>query len=149
MTTIATNKKAYHNYNLLDKWECGIALLGPEVKSIRAGQVSVTDSFAHFEKGVLLLYNVHINPYEQASYNNTAPDRPRKLLMHAKEMERVMGRLAGQSLTLVPTKMYFNKRGLVKVELALASGKKSYDKREDIKKREVRREIDRAVKTKR
>ena len=145
--TIATNKKAYHNYHLLDKWECGIALIGPEVKSIRAGHVSFTDSFAHFDNGELFLYNVHINPYEQASYNNAEVDRPRKLLLHAKEIERLTGLMTRNGLTLVPTKMYFNSRGFVKVEIALAQGKKLYDKREDIKKREVRREMDRAVKT--
>lgn len=146
--TIATNKKAYHNYHLMDKWECGIALAGPEVKSIRAGHVSFADSFAHVDKGEVFLYNLHINPYEQASYNNAAPDRARKLLLHAKEIERLIGLLTRKGLTLIPTKMYFNARGFVKVEIALGQGKKLYDKREDIKKREVRREIDRAVKRK-
>ena len=96
MSAIATNKKAYHNYNLLDKWECGLALQGPEVKSIRAGHVSFADSFAHLDKGELFLYNVHINPYEQASSNNAAVDRPRKLLMHARELERLTGLMAGK-----------------------------------------------------
>ena len=149
MKAIATNKKAYHNYNLLDKWECGIALTGPEVKSIRAGQATFTDSFAHLDKGELFLYNVHIKPYEQASFNNVDPDRPRKLLLHAKEIERLTGSLTRKGLTLIPTKMYFNKRGFVKVEIALGQGKKDYDRRDDIKKREVNREIDRAMKTKR
>ncbi len=146
---VATNKKAYHNYTLLDKWECGIALTGPEVKSIRAGHVSFADSYAHFDKKELFLHNVHINPYEQASYNNVGVDRSRKLLMHAKELERLMAKMAGQSLTLVPTKIYFNAKGMIKVEMALASGKKSYDKRDDIKKRENKREMDRALKQKR
>ena len=146
--TIATNKKAYHNYTLLDKWECGIALVGPEVKSIRSSHVSFTDSFAHFDKAELFLYNVHINPYEQASYNNVEPDRPRKLLLHARELERLKGALTRQGLTIVPTKMYFNNRGFVKVEIAVAQGKKLYDKRQDIKKREIGREIARAVKRK-
>lgn len=145
--TIATNKKAYHNYNLLEKWECGIALVGPEVKSIRAGHVSFTDSFAHFDKDELFLYNVHINPYEQASYNNPEADRPRKLLLHQRELERINGALTRKGLTVVPTKMYFNNRGFVKVEIALAQGKKLYDKRQDLKKREIGREIARAVKT--
>jgi SsrA-binding protein len=146
---IATNRKAYHNYTLTDKWECGIALIGPEVKSIRAGNVSFTDTFAFMDKGELYLYNLHILPYEQASYNNLPADRPRKLLMHKRELERLTGTMAGKSLTLVPTKLYFNNKGFVKVEIALAHGKKTYDKREDIKKREVRREIDRAVKKRR
>ncbi len=149
MATIATNKKAYHNYHLLQKWECGMALTGPEVKSIRAGHVSFTDSFARFEEGELFVYNIHINPYEQASYNNVEPDRPRKLLMHAKEIERLAGLLTRKGLTLIPTKMYFNSRGFVKIEIAVGQGKKLYDKREDMKTRDVKREIDRAVKTRR
>lgn len=148
MKLIATNKKAYHNYNLLDKWECGIVLTGPEVKSIRAGHVSFTDSFAFFDKAELFLYNLHINPYEQASYNNTEAARPRKLLMHAKELERLTGLMTRKGLTVVPTKIYFNTRGLIKVEIAVAQGKKLYDKRDDIKKKEVSRQIDRAIKTK-
>ncbi len=147
--TIATNKKAFHNYHLLDKWECGIVLIGPEVKSVRAGGVSFTDSFANLSIGELFLYNVHINPYQQASYNNVDADRPRKLLLHARELERLTGVLTRQGLTVVPTKMYFNDRGFVKVEIAVAQGKKLYDKREDIKKREVNREIGRAVKNRR
>ncbi len=144
--TSVTNKKAYHNYHLLEKWECGIALNGGEVKSLRAGGASFTDAFAHIDKGELFLYNLHINPYEQASYLNLAPDRPRKLLMHFKEIEKINGHLTRRGLTLVPTKLYFNKRGWVKVEIALGQGKKIYDKRQDIKKREVKREIDRSVK---
>jgi SsrA-binding protein len=149
MKTIATNKKAYHNYNLLEKWECGIALIGPEVKSLRAAQVSFTDSFCHMEKGEMFLYNVHINPYEQASYNNVEPARRRKLLMQAKQIERINGLMTRKGLTLIPTKIYFNARGFAKVEVALAEGKKSYDKRDDIKKRESQREMDRGLKNRR
>jgi SsrA-binding protein len=145
MTTIATNKKAFHNYILRDKWECGIALNGGEVKSIRAGGASFTDAFAYIDKGELYLYNLHINPYEQASYMNEEPARPRKLLVHAKELERMNGHLTRGGLTLIPTKMYFNKRGWVKVEIAVGQGKKLYDKREDIKKRDIKREIDRSI----
>jgi len=146
MKVIATNKKAFHNYNLYEKFECGLMLIGPEVKSVRAAQVSFTDSFVHIEKDNALLYNMHINPYEQASYNNTEPARPRKLLMHKKEMERLKGLVARQGLTIVPTKIYFNARGFAKVEIALAQGKKHYDKREAIKTRDVKREIDRRMK---
>ena len=147
--TIATNKKAYHNYHLLDKWECGIALNGGEVKSLRAGGASFTDAFAHIEKGELYLYNLYIDPYEQSSYLNEEPARPRKLLVHEKELQRINGALAGKGLTLIPTKIYFNNRGWAKVEVALGQGKKTYDKREDIKKRENKREVDRAVKQRR
>lgn len=146
MTTIATNKKAYHNYFLQEKWECGIALSGGEVKSLRAGGASFTDAFAHMDKGEVFLYNLHINPYEQASYLKTEPTRPRKLLLHTKEIERINGKLAGKGLTLIPTKIYFNKRGWAKVELAIGQGKKQYDKRDDIKKREVKKEISRSIK---
>lgn len=147
MKTIATNKKAYHNYNLIEKFECGIVLIGPEVKSVRAAQVSFTDSFAFVDKDALMLYNVHINPYEQASFNNVEPARPRKLLIHKKEMEKLKGLMSRKGLTIVPTKIYFNARGFAKVEIALAQGKQQYDKRDDIKKREIKREIDRRLKT--
>jgi SsrA-binding protein len=146
MSTAVTNKKAYHNYHLLEKWEAGIALNGGEVKSLRSAKASFADSFVHIDKGELYLYNLHIEPYDQASYLNKPPDRPRKLLVHAQELERINGRLTGKGLTLVPTKIYFNQRGWAKVEIALAQGKKLYDRREDIKKREIKREIDRSVK---
>jgi len=149
MKAIATNKKAYHNYHLLEKWECGIMLTGGEVKSLRAGQASFTDTFAFLDKGELFLYNLHINPYEQASYLNEEPARPRKLLMHKKEIERLIGLTARKGVTMIPTKLYFNSRGLVKVEMAFAQGKKLYDRREDIKDRDIKREIDRAVKQRR
>jgi SsrA-binding protein len=145
---IATNKKAYHNYNLLDKWECGIALIGPEVKSLRNAQASFTDSYARIFKGELYLYNLHITPYEQASYNNQDPVRERKLLLHKRELERLSGLLTRKGLSLIPTKIYFNKRGFVKVEIAVGEGKKIYDKRDDIKKAEVKRQISRAIKIK-
>jgi SsrA-binding protein len=146
MADIATNKKAYHNYFLLEKWECGLALNGGEVKSIREGGASFTDAFAHIDKGELYLYNLHINPYAQASYMNEEPARPRKLLVHAKELEKMNGHLTRGGLTLVPTKLYFNKRGWVKVEVAVGQGKKLYDKRDDMKKREAKREMDRSIK---
>lgn len=150
MTNIATNKKAYHNYNLLDKFECGIALTGPEVKSLRNSQASFTDSYARVEKDQVYLYNVHIAPYEQASYNNSEEAaRTRKLLLHAKEIEKLRGLMTRKGLTLIPTKLYFNKRGFVKVEIAIGEGKKSYDKRDDIKTSEIKRQIDRALKQKR
>lgn len=147
MKVIATNKKAYHKYNLMEKFECGLVLIGPEVKSVRAAQVSFTDSFAFVDKDALMLYNVHINPYEQASYNNVEPARPRRLLLHKKEMERLKGLIARQGLTIIPTKIYFNSRGYAKVEVALAEGKKQFDKREDIKNRDIKRDIARRLKS--
>ncbi len=145
---IATNKKAYRDYFLSDFMECGIALQGGEVKSIRNGHVNFTDSFATIDRGEVYLYNLHIDPYLQASYLNAGPDRVRKLLLHRKEINKLEGRLATKNVVLVPTKIYFNKRGVVKIELALGQGKKQYDKRETIKKRELNREISRRVKTK-
>ncbi len=146
MSTIATNKKAYQNYHLLEKWECGLALNGGEVKSLRMGKTAFTDAFANVEKGALYLYNLHIEPYAQASFLNEDPDRPRKLLVNKREMERIHGLLTRKGLTLIPTKIYFNNRGWAKVEVALGQGKKLYDKRDDMKKRETNREMDRAIK---
>jgi len=142
---IATNKKAYHNYFLSDKWEAGIALTGGEVKSIRAGEVNFADSFVRIEKGEAVLHNLHINPYAQASYMNEEPVRPRRLLLHKKEIKKIGDQIAQKSVTLIPTKIYFNKRGIVKVEIALARGKKLYDKRETKKKQDVERGLKRAI----
>ena len=149
MKPVATNKKAYHNFHLSQNWECGIALQGGEVKSIRAGEVNFADSYARVEGEEIYLYNLHINPYLQASYLKQEPDRKRKLLLHKKEIERIVGAVAQRGLILIPTKIYFNKRGFVKVELAVGKGKKAYDKREDIKKRDIDRELKRAVNTRR
>ena len=146
---IATNRKAYQNYAILDKWECGMVLKGAEVKSLRAGEVDFKDSFARFEKDEVYLYNFYIRPYLQGGLLNEDPDRPRKLLLHKQEIKKLIGKVTQKGLTLVPTKIYFNKRGMAKLELALAKGKKIYDKRESIKKREMDRGLDRVVKTRR
>ena len=144
MSTIATNKKAYHNYFLTDKWECGIELQGSEVKSVRAGEVDFADAYVSIEKNEVWLYHLHIAPYAQASYLNTEPDRKRRLLMHAKEIKRVTGGLTQQGMTAIPTKIYVNARGFVKIEIGLGRGKKLYDKRDDIKQRDSDRELKRA-----
>ncbi|MCB9772682.1 MAG: SsrA-binding protein SmpB [Candidatus Omnitrophica bacterium] len=146
---IATNRKAHHNYHLSQNWECGIALTGGEVKSIRNGEVNFADSFAAVDKEEIILYNLHINPYLQASYLNQEPARKRKLLLHRKEIERITAAINEKGLVLIPTKIYFNKKGFVKVEIALGKGKKLYDKREDIKKRDIDRDLRRAVNTRR
>ncbi|MBL8013739.1 MAG: SsrA-binding protein SmpB [Candidatus Omnitrophica bacterium] len=145
MKIIATNKKAYQNFNLLEKWECGIALTGGEVKSIRAAEVNFKDSYAWVKDEQVYLSHMHISPYEQAGYIQPEPDRVRKLLMHKKEIKRIQGLMTARGKTLVPTRIYITERGLVKVEIAVGQGKKLYDKRDDIKKREVNREISRAV----
>jgi SsrA-binding protein len=144
--SIATNKKAFRDYFLLEKWECGIQLKGGEVKSLRAAEVNFTDSFARIEKGEIMLYNLHIAPYPQASYLNLEPDRPRKLLLHKKEIQKIDGLATQKHLALIPTRIYFGKRGWAKVEIALAKGKKFYDKRETIKKRDIDRELKRSSK---
>ena len=149
MKPIATNKKAYHNFHLSQNWECGIVLQGGEVKSIRAGEVNFADSYARIDGEEIFLYNLHINPYLQASYLNEDPDRKRKLLLKKKEITRISGFVSQKGYILIPTKLYFNKRGFVKIELALGKGKKAYDKREDIKKRDIDRELKRAVNTRR
>lgn len=144
---IATNKKAFRNYFLSDKWECGIVLQGGEVKSIREGNVNFKDTFARLEEGEVFLHNLHINPYKQASHMNDEPDRARKLLLNKKEIKKISGFVAERGMVLVPTKIYFNARGLIKVELALGKGKKMYDKREDIKKRTIERGLKRAMRS--
>jgi len=142
---IATNRKAYHNYTLGQNWECGIVLEGSEVKSIRAGEVNFKDSFARVEKDEVFLHNLYISPYKEASYLNTDPDRVRKLLLHKNEIKKISTQILERGKVLVPTKIYLNSRGLVKVELAVGSGKKLYDKREDIKKRDMDRSLRRVV----
>ena len=143
---IATNKKAYRDYFFSDKWECGIELKGGEVKSIRAGHVNFKDTFARIDENEIFLYSLHIEPYKQASYMNDEPDRVRKLLLHRREIKKINGIVAQQNLALVPTRIYFNSRGFVKIEIALGKGKKLYDKRETIKRRNIDRDLGRAVK---
>jgi SsrA-binding protein len=133
---IASNHKAYRDYEVIETVECGIELKGSEVKSIRDGKINLNDSFAHPEGSSMILYNTHISPYAQASYLNVEPARARKLLLHKKQIEKLTSKLNQRGLTLVPLKVYFNDRGFVKVELGLGKGKKLYDKREDIKRRE-------------
>ena len=143
---IASNKKAFRDYNLFDKWEAGIVLSGGEVKSIRAGEVNFADSYVRVEGEEAFLYSLHINPYPQASYMNDEPTRTRKLLLHKKEILKIKSLIQEKKLILIPTKIYFNNRGLIKVEIALGRGKKLYDKREDIKNRDIQRELKRTIK---
>jgi SsrA-binding protein len=142
--TVATNRKARHDYHIDDTFEAGIALTGTEIKSIRAGRVSLRDSYATIKEGELWLLNTHIAPYQQGTYANHEPRRPRKLLMHRREINRITGKLQEKGFTLVPLRLYL-KNNLAKVELGLARGKKQYDKRAALRQRETRREIDRAV----
>ena len=141
----ATNRKAYRDYFFEKKWECGIALKGGEVKSIRAGLVNFKNSYARLEDEEVFLYDLHITPYKEASYLNPAPDRSRKLLLHKKEIAKIATQIQSKGLALIPTKLYINQRGLVKVELGLGRGKKQYDKREAIKRRTIERGLKRAL----
>ena len=143
--TVATNRKAYHNYHIGESLEAGIALTGTEIKSIREGRVSLGDAYVRPENGELWLLNAYIARYEAGSYMSHEPNRPRRLLLHRKQIENFTGQLAEKGLTLVPTKLYL-KDSRAKVAIALAKGKKLYDKRETITRREVEREIGRVVK---
>ncbi|OGO43597.1 MAG: SsrA-binding protein [Chloroflexi bacterium RBG_16_58_8] len=142
---VATNRKAFHNYHIGESFEAGIALTGSEIKSVREGRVSLGDAYVRPEKGEMWLLNAHIARYEASSYLSHEPTRPRKLLMHRKEIDSLAGRVAEKGLTLVATKLYL-KGGLAKVEIALAKGKKLYDKREAISRREMDRELARTIK---
>ena len=145
---IAENRKAFHDYHLLESFEAGIALLGTEVKAIREGRVNLRDSFARVEDGEVYLYNVNISPYSHRGYADHEPMRRRKLLLHRNEILKLVGRTVEKGMTLVPVRMYF-KNGRVKVAVSLAKGKKEYDKRETIKRRETERETRAAVKERR
>jgi SsrA-binding protein len=142
---IAENRKAFHDYHILETFEAGIVLVGTEVKSIREGSANLRDSFARVEGGEVWLYNVHINPYSHRGYADHEPTRKRKLLLHRQEVRKLIGKTVEKGLTLVPTRLYF-KNGHVKVALALARGKQAHDKRETIKRREADRETRAAVK---
>ena len=146
--TVATNRKAYHNYNLQDSVEAGIMLTGTEIKSIRAGRVSLGDAYVRPEAGELWLLNAHIARYEASSYLSHEPLRPRKLLLHRKQIDSLTSKVLEKGFTLVPLKLYI-KDSIAKVEVALAKGKKLYDKRESIARRETEREIGRAIKKQR
>jgi SsrA-binding protein len=146
--SIAENRKAYHDYHLLETFEAGIALLGTEVKAIREGRVNLRDSFARVENGEAFLYNVNISPYSHRGSADHEPLRRRKLLLHREEIRKLIGKTVEKGMTLVAVRMYF-KNGRVKVAVSLAKGKKEYDKRETIKRREVDRETRAAIKARR
>ena len=142
--SVARNKRARHDYHILETWEAGLVLTGPEVKSLRDGRANLGDAYAIVNDGEVYLLNMHIAPYEQASYNNVEPTRTRKLLLHRREIRKMIGSVERQGLTLVPLELYF-RNGRAKVALALGKGKKEHDKREDLAKKDAEREIARAV----
>ena len=139
---IANNKKAYHDYFLEEKYEAGIELHGTEVKSIRMGKCSIKEAFVRIQNGEVYIYGMHVSPYEKGNIFNKDPLRPKKLLMHKTEIRKLVGKLAEQGYTLVPVEVYL-KGSLVKVQIALAKGKKEYDKRASIREKDLRRELER------
>lgn len=143
---IANNKKARHDYFIDEVYEAGIVLTGTEIKSVRQGKASIKESYAKIEKGELILHGMNISPYEQGNRYNVEPMRPRKLLLHKQEIRKLIGYTTIKGLTLVPLTMYINEEGRAKVEIAVARGKKNYDKRETIAKRDASRDIDRKMK---
>ncbi|MGE5279401.1 MAG: SsrA-binding protein SmpB [Deltaproteobacteria bacterium] len=145
---ITSNRKLFRDYAVFDMIECGIELKGSEVKSMREAKVNIDDAFARIDSGEVILYNCHIPPYEKASYFKEEATRPRKLLLHKKQIAKLAAQVAQRGFTLAPSKMYFNRRGLAKVALALARGKKLYDRRESIKRKETERGLRRLIKNK-
>ena len=145
MKLVANNKKARHDFFIEDTYEAGIALTGTEIKSVRMGKVSIKESFAKVERGEIVIHGMNISPYEQGNRFNVDPIRPRKLLLHKREINKLIGYTTQEGLTLVPLRMYINDRGRAKVELAVARGKKNYDKRHDIAKRDADRRMQQAV----
>ena len=145
---ITSNRKARHDYFMEEEYEAGIVLTGTEIKSIRAGGANLRDSFAKVENGEVFVYNMNISPYDKGNRYNTDPKRPKKLLLHKKEIRKLIGYISRDGLTLVPLDVYLDARGRAKMTLAVARGKKLYDKREDAAKRDAARDIDRRIKDK-
>ena len=145
MKTIAQNKKAFHDYEILDRLEAGIALVGSEVKSIRAGRISLKDSFVEIHDGEAFLLRCHISPYEQAGVFNHEPERKRKLLLHEREIHRLDQKVKSRGFSIVPLQVYMTDKGLFKIEIALVRGKREYEKKQKLKERDIQREMDRDV----
>lgn len=145
---VANNKKARHDYFIDEVYECGIVLTGTEIKSVRGGKVSIKESYAKIENGEMIVYGMNISPYEQGNRFNVDPLRPRKLLLHKQEIRKLIGYTTQKGLTLIPLNLYINEDGRAKMELAVARGKKNYDKRDDIAKKDAMRKIDQAMKQK-
>jgi SsrA-binding protein len=141
---VCQNRKARFNYFILDKFEAGMVLVGTEVKSLRSGRANLKDSYGAIKNGEVFLYNMHISPYPFAARGNHDPTRPRKLLLHKQEIKRLIGKVEEKGQSLIPLAVYFNEKGKAKVTLALAKGKRKYDKREAIRKRDEERELQRA-----
>ena len=147
MKLVANNKKAYHDYFIEEKYECGIALHGTEVKSLRMGKCSIKESFVRIENGEVYVYGMHVSPYEKGNIFNKDPLRVKKLLLHKQEINKLIGKIKEKGYTLVPLQVYFS-NGRAKIEIGLARGKKLYDKRDDIAKKDQRRELEKDFKVK-
>ena len=145
---VANNKKARHDYFIKEVYEAGIVLTGTEIKSVRGGKVSIKESYAKIENGEMIIYGMNISPYEHGNRFNTDPLRPRKLLLHKEEIRKLIGYTTLKGLTIVPLSMYINEEGRAKLEIAVARGKKNYDKRDDMAKKDAARKIDQAMKHK-
>jgi len=143
---LANNKKARHDYFIEETYEAGMVLTGTEIKSMRMGKLNLKDSYAKIENGEVIIHNMHISPYEQGNIYNVDPTRPRKLLLNKREIRKLLGYTAQEGLTLIPTKVYLNLRGLAKMELAVAKGKKLYDKRDDMAKKDANRRMEQQLK---
>ena len=144
---VANNKKARHDYFIEETFQAGIALTGTEIKSVRAGKVSIKESYARIQKGEVIIHGMNISPYEQGNRFNVDPLRPRKLLLHKREIRKMIQATTEQGQTLVPLQMYINENGLAKIDIAIAKGKKLYDKRDDIAKKDADRKMERALKS--
>ena len=146
MKIITVNKKAFYNYEIIETIEAGISLMGSEVKSIREGKVSLKDAYVSIREGEALLLNSHVSPYSNASYNNHEPERERKLLLHRREIAKLHKKVKERGLSIIALKLYYNKKGFVKVEIGLAKGKRLWEKKQKIKERDIKREVDRELK---
>ena len=144
--TITVNKKAFHDFHIFDKFTAGIVLTGTEIKSVRKGSVNLKDSFAKIEDGEIWLYGCHISPYEQGNRYNHDPERKRKLLLNKKEIEKMLGKIKKEGYAIIPIELFLSDCGFAKIEIALSKGKKLYDKREDLTKKNQNRDIQRAIK---
>ncbi len=143
---ITVNRKAFHDYEIIDKYEAGIMLVGSEVKSLREGKVNLKDSYVEMRVGEAFLMKAHISHYTNASYNNHEPERPRKLLLHKQELRKIDKKVKTRGVSVIPLRLYFSAKGLIKVEIAVAKGKRAYDKKQVIKDRDIRRDVDRELK---
>ena len=141
--TISKNRKASFEYFFLDEYTAGIQLTGTEIKSVRLNQVSIAEAYCVFDKSDLVIRNMNIEHYKEGTYNNHEPRRDRKLLLNAKELKKLTGKLKDKGLTIIPIRLFINERGLAKIHISLAKGKKNYDKRESIKQKDVKRQLDR------